>query len=251
MATQKKPTAVKKPTAKKPAAKKVPSGLEQVEPSVIITNIYSTNVIEGINQCDKMLESFEKHGYEVANISAGRKIMGNGAIIRELYQCYKRAATGHTHFCYADGGDTYCQRPFKVPADKLVYSAESNCYPLPELAKVSPYKGDSPYKYLNGGNYAGPLSLAIEFFEKYLLPIVGKVDANGQAEQMKAYLQAEKDGFPIVLDHDCEIFQTTAFSSEADYDLSGKLIKNKHTGTTPAILHANGRSPMKWIFDHK
>ena len=266
---KKKPTprkAAKKPAAKKPAQniegvsdvvevqkRKVTAAkkatFEQVEPSVVITNIYSDNIIEGINQCDKMVESFKAQGYEVANISEKQKHRGNGHIIKELYNCYKRASTGHTYFAYSDGGDTFCQRKFKVPKDVLLYSAERNCYPLVKFADEHP-ESTTPYRYLNGGGYAGPLSLSIEFFEKYLLPLIKTPEANGQNEQMQAFLKAKADGFPIELDTQCEIFQTTAFMPEGEMDLSGKLIKSNLTGNTPAIFHANGRSPMKWIYNH-
>lgn len=262
----------RKPATKKPAAKKVEtvkveintkeieqlidkkikqvkSKYEQADPTVVITNIYSDNIIEGVNQCAKMVESFQKQGYEVANISEKAKHRGNGKIIKELYACYKRAITGHTHFVYSDGGDTFCQRKFKVPSEVLLYSAERNCYPKPEYADQHP-ESATPYRYVNGGGYAGPLSLAIEFFEKYLLPLIKSDEANGQLEQMQAFLKAKQDGFPIELDTDCEIFQTTAFMPEGEMDLSGKLIKSTLTGNTPAIFHANGRSPMKWIYNH-
>jgi hypothetical protein len=64
-------------------------------------------------------------------------------------------------------------------------------------------------------------------------------------------MQADKDGFPIVFDLGCEYFQTTAFENKGDFDLApdGKLLVNNLTGTIPCVLHGNGRTEMKPIYD--
>lgn len=209
------------------------------EASIIVTNIYAPN-----RQTKEMVSSFERF-HELAILP--NKHEGNGQVIRNLLACYKRAATGHELFAYSDGGDTYCQRKVLVPDDYILYSTEKACYPHEELAKQYTYKGKSPFKYLNGGGYGGPLKLIIEFFEKYGLDKLPN-GANGQHEQMIAYLAAKKDGFPIMLDHNCEVFQTTAFTSAAELEIIDKQVHNKLTGTIPAILHGNGTSDMEWIY---
>lgn len=219
---------------------------------IIITNIYSPNA-----NTKQTVESFERHGYEVAINSA--RFIGNGQVLRDMLACYKRAVTGHEHFVYTDGADTFCQRKFEVPTDHILYSTEKACYPYPEIAKqYRPTK--SKWKYLNGGGYGGPLKLIIEFMERYGLDKHPN-DVNGQHEQMMAYLAAEKDGFPIKLDTKCEVFQTMAFADPAEFEVldlqkevEGKpfsihytekaWLKNKLTKTIPAILHFNGLTDM-------
>lgn len=202
---------------------------------IIITNIYAPN-----ERTQQTIDSFQKHGYEVAVNNDPFK--GNGQVLRDLYACYQRAITGHEHFCYTDGADTFCQRKFDVPADYILFSTEKACYPHKELAEQYPPVA-SPWKYLNGGGYGGPLKLIIEFFDRYGL-CDHKNDANGQHEQMVAYLQANKDGFPIKLDTDCTLFQTMAFSDPAEFKVEKKKLKNLVTKTTPAILHFNGLTDM-------
>jgi hypothetical protein len=213
---------------------------------IIITNIYSPN-----EQTKQTVDSFERHGFEVAINSA--PFIGNGQVLRDMLACYKRAITGHENFVYTDGADTYCQRKFEVPADHILYSTEKACYPHPDLAKqYRPTK--SKWKYLNGGGYGGPLKLIIEFMERYGLDKHAN-DVNGQHEQMVAFLQAEKDGFPIKLDTKCEVFQTMAFADPAEFEVVTAFVglekfvegerqplhlKNKLTKTIPAILHFNG-----------
>lgn len=208
---------------------------------VIITKIYEEN-----DQTRQMVSSFQNQGFEVAVISGKHK--GNGETLRELYECYKRASGGHETFCYSDGGDTYCQRPFEVPKDSILYSTEKALYP--ETAPKYPHNPKAgKWKYLNGGGYCGSLALMIEFMEKYGLT-KHPGDANGQLEQHIAYLAAKADKFPIKLDTKCEIFQTTAFADEGELELEDGLVVNKITGSTPAIIHANGitRTPKEWPF---
>jgi hypothetical protein len=222
---------------------------------VIITNIYKP-----FAGTDRMVSSFEKHGFEVA---VNRIPTGNGQILRGLYECYKRAATGHDHFAYADAADTVCQRPFEVPTDHLLWSTEKACYPYPEKAKEYKFAGrlKSPWRYLNNGVYGGPLALAIEFFERYGLHKLHD-NANGQAEVMDAYLKAQDDGFPIKLDFGCKLFQSIAFDHDpklnghplhlkgyegTDFEIKDGLVVNKLTKSTPAVLHGNGQTPMGWI----
>ena len=222
---------------------------------VIITNIYKP-----FAGTDRMVSSFEKHGFEVA---VNRIPTGNGQILRGLYECYKRAATGHDHFAYADAADTVCQRPFTVPTDHLLWSTEKACYPHPEKAKEYKFGGrlKSPWRYLNNGVYGGPLALAIEFFERYGLHKLHD-SANGQAEVMDAYLKAQEDGFPIKLDFGCKLFQSIAFDHDpklnghplhlkgyegTDFEIKDGLVVNKLTKSTPAVLHRNGQTPMGWI----
>lgn len=223
---------------------------------IIVTNIYAPN-----HETKIMQKSFEEMGYEVAV----NKAQGNGNVLRALYECYKRATTGHDLFVYSDGADTFIQKKFtkadeKYLEDKIVYSAESNCYPDPTLIKQYPKEYTSlktRWQFLNGGNYGGNIDLMIQFIEKYGLNKLA-ANANGQHEQHLAFLKAKNDGFPIELDVECRFFQSTAFDGmnegrpeDSAFEImkSGK-IKNKLTKTTPNILHGNGRSPMEWIWDN-
>lgn len=224
---------------------------------VIITNIYKP-----FDGTKRMIQSFEKHGYEVA---VNTIPMGNGAILCGLYECYKRAATGHETFCYADAADTICQRPLNVPNDYLLWSTEKACYPHPEKAELynHHHKLKSQWRYLNNGLYMGRLDLVIEFFDRYGLNKLPD-HANGQDEVMDAYFQAVKDGFPIKLDIKCEEFQSIAFDYDpkidsyplhkngyegSDFEIKDGLVYNKLTKTTPAVLHGNGQTPMGWLYE--
>lgn len=233
---------------------------------VVCTNIYAPN-----EQTRQMVQSFERFGYEMAITNAE---FPYGRVFNNLVQLYRRAATGHDTFIYSDGGDTFCQRPFTVPNDRLIWSTEKQCFPHTHLAKEYPTPTiDTPWRYLNNGGYGGSLVLMIEFVDKYIgkLPMT----ANCQHETMTAFIQAKKDGFPIELDYGCELFQTIAFDpvkplkgkaidlasfsihqdengvpkyGGTDFIIRKGKVINKLTKTIPAILHGNGRTPMDWIY---
>lgn len=234
---------------------------------IVVTNIYQEN-----EQTKQMVNSFERFGYELAITKAD---FPYGRIFNNLVQCYKRAATGHETFLYSDGGDTYCQKPFTVPSDRLVWSTEKHCYPKKELAEQYPKtRIKTDWKYLNNGGYCGNMEILLEFINKY----IGKLpmDANCQHETMVAFLKAKKDGFPIYLDYKCEIFQTLAFDPAkpekggkidkasysihrdkkgnpkymgTDFEIKDGLVVNKMTKKTPSILHGNGTTPMEWVYE--
>jgi hypothetical protein len=219
---------------------------------VVLTKIY-----EETPQTIQMVESFERFGYEVGVIRSPH--LGNGETLRELYETYKRAITGHETFVYSDGADTYCQLPFTVPNDKLIWSTEKAIYPQDGTVKYPPNKSGSQWCYLNGGGVMGSLALMIEFMEKYGLTNLPN-EASGQLEITKAYLKARKDKFPIELDFQCKYFQTIAFIEENEfgvYEHLGReenepeyIVMNKVTGQKPAIFHANGLTPTprNWPF---
>lgn len=221
---------------------------------VIVTYIYSEN-----ERTKQMVDSFKRFGYEVAIVKTDTH-RGNGTALKLLYECYQRASTGHISFMYADAADSYCQRKFFAPYDKVVWQTEKNCYPHPHVANNYPnlptkYVG-SPWKFLNNGGYYGSTKLVCEFFETYGLNNLPP-EANGQHETMMAYIKAKADGFPIYLDDGCEVMQSMAFSPDMeDFELveiveptfaqyfSKKLIRNKVTGQIPAVLHFNGLTDM-------
>jgi hypothetical protein len=221
---------------------------------VVITYVY--NETPNVKQT---IKSFERFGYEVAVIRTDTH-RGNGEALRLLYDCYKRASTGHINFMYADAADSFCQRKFFAPYDKIIYQTEKACYPHTWVAHNYPNTptaySHSPWKYLNGGGYCGSTKLIVEFFERYgLTELQG--DANGQHEQMLAYIQAKKDGFPIQLDDGCELFQSMAFADPSEFAISmnarikSKVLWNKITNQVPAVLHFNGLTDMSILKELK
>lgn len=186
-------------------------------------------------------KSVEKLGYELAIV---RTTDNPAEVINKLYECYKRAATGHETFIYADAADSIFQSVPVIPNDKIIYQTEKSCFPFPDKAPL--FTDKSRWKYLNGGGYCGSLKLIVEFFETYGLWNIG--GKNPQWAQQEAYLEAKEDGFPIELDTKCKIFQSIAFAEKDEFEIKKGLLKNKITKTTPSIIHGNGRTDMSHLY---
>lgn len=247
---------------------------KEIRGMVVVTYIYSHN-----ERTKQMIESFKRFGYEIAVIETDTH-RGNGTALKLLGECYQRASTGHINFVYADAADSYCQRSFFSPYDKIIYQTEKACYPHAWVANKYPTIQtkyiDSQWRYLNGGGYCGSTKLIAEFFDSYGLMNLPS-EANGQHEQMLAYIKAKEEGFPIFLDDGCELFQSMAFEDEGDFKIltynkldsvaafnnikaslcedvniaEYKVVVNNKTNNVPAVLHFNGCTDMSILNELK
>jgi hypothetical protein len=209
---------------------------------IVITYAY-TRENENMRQ---MRLSVERQGYELAVVQTTD---APHQIMKDLYECYKRAATGHEYMVYADYPDTFFQNPLpEMPKDVIIYSTEKACFPFPE--KAPKFNAYGRWIYLNNGLFYGPIKLIIEFFDKYRLHSL-QPGINGQAAVQDAYLDAEENGFPIELDTACQAFQSIAFEEADDFEMKNGLLHNKITGTVPAVIHGNGLTPMNRFYKNR
>lgn len=200
--------------------------------------IVITYIFKDTDGTRRMAESVAKQGYDLGVV---RTDDNPATVIRELYECYKRAVTGHDLIIYADAADTYFQKPLKVPEDHILYSTEKACYPFPDWAsRYQPVK--SRWKFLNGGGCCGPTKLLVEFYDRYNLHSIGAT--NPQAALMEAYFKAVEEGFPIKLDTSCKQFQSIAFEDPDEFEMKDGLLRNRITKAIPAVLHGNGLTPL-------
>lgn len=210
---------------------------------IVVTYKYSE-----CNGGQEMVKSVRRQGHELAILDVSGP--SPDEINRKLLDLYRRASTGHENFLYADYADSFVQREITgIPTDHILYSTEKACYPQTSYASRHP-EARTPWRYLNGGGVCGPIPLMIEYYERYRLCNVG--DKNGQQYLMECFFQAQKDGFPVKLDTECEIFQTLAFADESEFQWgeNGEYtsLMNMITGTIPAVLHGNGLTEMRHIY---
>jgi hypothetical protein len=228
-----------------------------INDTIVLTAIY--HEFWGTEQFRK---SVERVGLDVYNVfPENTPYRGNGFIYQYFYKAFLDLKDKYKTVIYSDGADTVFQKAFVPPTDRIIYSVEKAIWPpaerFPHLKVLYDNyynkhwrRNDWPWKYLNGGNWCGPIHLLIEWYERYgLKDLTG--DINGQREQAEAFMKADADGFPIKFDHNCEYFQTTGFENQGDFSLAedGKSIINNLTGTIPCVLHGNGRTPMNAIYN--
>lgn len=224
--------------------------------TVVLTAIY-----EEFWGTQHFRKSVNRVGLEVYNVfPPGAPYQGNGIIYQYFYDAFLKFRDQYKTVIYSDGADTVFQKAFIPPTDRIIYSVEKAIWPpLPHLGELYKIYYDRPrfvniqhlpWKYLNGGNWCGPIDLFIEWYDRYRFhDLRGAV--NGQREQWEGFFKADANGFPIEFDHQCEYFQTTAFEHEGDFRLAedGKSLINNLTGTTPCVLHGNGRTEMGPIYE--
>lgn len=210
--------------------------------TVVLTYIYKE--FWGTHEFYK---STNKVGLPVHNCWNLNNYVGTGSIMKMQYDALLELKDKYKYVIYSDGADTYFVSKVTPPDDILVISAEKNCFPDPTTAERYP-ETISPWRYVNAGNWCAPIELAIDFFEKYRLNIYQNDHVNGQREWHDAYLKALEDNYPVHLDINCQIFQTTAFAHDGEIIVEEERIKNTKQGTWPCILHGNGRTDMSWLY---
>lgn len=176
--------------------------------------------------CKRLIRSLVATGHEYHIIQhewAG--------FLDKLHYTYKwlKANPTVTHFIYTDAWDTVALATPCNPLQGLLFSAERACYPHPEKAVLYP-ETDSPFKYVNGGGFAGESQRFIELYES--CPPTDEV--NDQVWLTDRYLANTNT---IKLDTNRELFQTLAFCPPTDF-VEGATFwhGNGHTPLEPALM---------------
>lgn len=215
--------------------------------TIILTSIYSS-----FWGTEEFMKSTKRLGLPVHNAWKGAAFTGHAATLKYDYEALLEFKDLYDYAIYADGADSLFLKAF-TPEDCIIYSTEKAVWPpTPGMNQEwNEYYKDrlpySPWKFLNGGGWCGPIPLLIEFFERYGLNKY-RGDINGQGEQAQAFLKAKSEKFPIYLDGKCDYFQTTGFEDPGDFHYDENGFKNLITGTEPCILHGNGRTPMEKFY---
>lgn len=182
-------------------------------------------------------EDFEILGMDTEWRGFGTKII----LLRE----YLQTLEGYTHFIFTDAYDTLFLEPvssleYKYSLhyrDKIVFSAEKNCYPDHWLAPFYP-PHLSEWKYLNSGNYIAPIKKYLDMLANF--PVVFADD--DQRYFTDIFLTSDR----ISLDYPCILFQSIAFAGD-DFEWKHNALRNKKTSQYPSVAHGNGKTPMGWI----
>jgi len=160
---------------------------------------------------------------------------------------------------FTDGYDTVFQlgpddllRRWKAAAKTtdVLFGAEKLCWPSRDLCtRYEPYLSTkSPFRYLNSGTYIGRA--------KHLRALLDDADDAEPAtddqlffsRKLLASLKGTLD-VRVALDTDCEVFQPLADTTIADWECESPayLFRNAVTGSTPALLHGNGRAKRTFV----
>jgi hypothetical protein len=194
------------------------------------------------SKCDMLEKSLIKHGWPYHLIIHEWK--GFGSKIIETYN-HLKTFPHITHFFYSDSYDSIVLGTLEEALSKIkdkeviLYSAERACYPHPELASQYP-PHNSPWKFLNGGGWFASAKLFCEMYES-CTPTFDRSDQ----EWATSNLLAGK----IILDYNCDVFQTIGFCPESDFEnIDGRILNTVHN-TKPLFIHGNGHTPMDKYYE--
>ncbi|XP_039278780.1 procollagen-lysine,2-oxoglutarate 5-dioxygenase [Nilaparvata lugens] len=130
---------------------------------------------------------------------------------------------------------------FKQLEARIVFSAESTCWPDESLAESYPVT-ESKYKYLNSGGFMGYAADLYNLLST--APIANKDD--DQLFFTNLFLKTEiREKYKIKLDYKSSIFQNlynALDDIEMRLDDVFSYTENNKYGTIPIVIHGNGRS---------
>jgi hypothetical protein len=162
--------------------------------------------------------------------------------IRRLAEEIRQRRRQHTLVLFVDAFDSFFLKPLEVIETRyheamtgIFAAGEQTCWPFHDWAPRYP-ECKTPWKYLNSGGVIGRIDLVLRVLE-WAYEIFDELSNDDQCCWNKAFL--EHPEFGISIDHQCSIFQTMSggpFLTEGTF-------RNTVTGTSPCVLHYNGRSP--------
>lgn len=191
---------------------------------------------------ERLKESCENFGIDLEVLGMDTQWKGFGTKIL-LTKEYLEKLEGYTHFIFIDAYDVLfintlknIEREYNLfYPDKIVFSAEKGCWPDAGLAGSYP-ETDSEWKYLNSGSYMAPIQPFLELLNQY--PV--KYQEDDQLYFTKIFLNSDK----IVLDVNCDLFQSVAFEVEGDLKVAKTKVINNKRFSFPMIIHGNGKTPL-------
>lgn len=192
-------------------------------------------------------KSLIKHNYDYT-VLINPSINWNWAGLEDIYKWGKtEEAKEYTHFIYTDGFDTVALQPLSnvlikyKQTDKMLFSTEKQCFPRVDWIERHP-KVDSEWQYLNHGQFIAPIETFLRLYEGVFdLPITC------QEYAMDLFLNGSND---IILDTNCEVFQTVAFCKPTEeFEIIDGSIVNIATGSLPSFAHGNGKTNIQWVYD--
>lgn len=190
-------------------------------------------------------KSLDKFGwdYEIC----GTEYHAFGSKMVNAYNYAKQ--TDCTHLFIVDAYDVFVLGTMEealskiIDKDVILFNAEKNSWPYEQWALLYP-KSQFSFKYLNGGIAFVEVQRFIKMFED---SPIGHED-NDQVLLAKTFL-TRAGMYDMRLDTGCHVFQTLCGTNWEDFKFQSCWIVNKETGTTPVLVHGNGRAPLDKIYE--
>lgn len=196
---------------------------------------------------DMLKKSMRYHKADYTVLCQGEQWKGFGMKIIRTAEYLKTLPSDYTHFIFVDAYDVAFVRSVDrvmrvynlLFKDQIVFSTEKACWPDVSLTDQYPLC-EGPWRFLNSGTYMAPIKQFLELIDNN--PV--QMHDDDQLYFSKLFLQGK-----LVLDTKCEMFQSIAFADKKDFAYDWPGFRNRLTGSSPAIIHGNGRTPMDKIYE--
>lgn len=198
----------------------------------------TTNTIE----TEPLLESLRNNGWEYACLTVPQWL-GFGTKLITTYNFLKEHEEIDA-FIFCDAFDVVAlgniqefENNLGRNKDKIILSAERNCWPDKSLERWYEPRTIDGWDFVNSGLYYAPRDKFIEMVERHM----PTYDDDDQLYMSKMYLFEFDD---MLLDSNCMLFQSYSFINNGDFSYDNSRVKNLNTDTNPVFIHGNGRTDM-------
>jgi hypothetical protein len=218
----------------------------------ILTNIEAP----GFNQCLK--PSCEYYDLELVILQPDVQYSTHRVKDALLHEYLKELPTDDV-ILFTDGHDTALMAAEEEILTKftsfdapLVFSAEINCWPTPELETMYP-ASDKPFKFLNCGGFIGHVGYLLDLYEKNPLFSKNMKPEFNWSNQYYWHHVYFNNQDTIKLDHDCTLFYNTStimgkikgMKFDIDHPDVQKLLLEEKARLQDEISFANSRIHYK------
>lgn len=198
-------------------------------------------VTTDLEQTRPLIQSLEKNGFDFEVIQTVWR--GFGTKLIEVYN-YLKENPEVDRFIFCDAFDVVClgtQNEFEEKlgewSDKIVLSAEKNCWPQPDLERWYEPIDKEKWSFVNSGLYYSPTDKFIELMDRHM----PEPSADDQLYMTTMFLFESND---MILDRECKLFQSYSFIKEGEFSYSNGRLHNEITNESAIWVHGNGKTDM-------
>ncbi len=218
--------------------------------------------IESYYRPEAFYASCKRFGHDPIVLGQGGTYKGLGSKLRLLKQCLDSGKVTSKHMIFSDSFDVVFQRNPHLcesllndrPSVKMIFNAERALFPFNEEIEKGHPLSETSYRFLNSGFIVGET----ETFRKCLNILnADKIPDDHQLEDgswvnpndqfyWQSLFVSHRKSLGLALDTRQELCQTLAGVLPEELDFDSDLISNKETGSTPVVLHLNGKKEIWW-----
>jgi lysyl hydroxylase/galactosyltransferase/glucosyltransferase len=218
-------------------------------PNIDLTRVLVCTVATQENEGLAFLkESCQKFNIDLKVLGMGQQFRGFGWRLKILHSYLLEHQAAYDILLTIDGYDMLFTTGLEEILEKyinystpLLIAAEPKCWPFEYPSPDEYPPAPTHYRYVNAGGYIGDIKYITHLMTKHKVPYLNDWDDDQRFWAWLYVLNVAE----LKLDHYCQVFQCMNHALE-DLVIENKL-RNQMTGSTPCIVHGNGRNDMRRV----